>query len=188
MLPLPSIGQTWSSLRNCRQVSDTRWVGQDLAIGMHLVTSRRGYTHHGIFVGRGMVVHYAGFSQFLQSGPIEEVTVQRFSMGRPVCVAHYSESIFSPQEIVRRARSRIGENQYHILRNNCEHFCHWCMTGRSRSRQVEGPSTIALQVLRAAANWTNQLLKNIGTLFTKVGLGVFTDSPPRACTRPSLEA
>ena len=32
-------------------------------LGSHVVTSRRGYTHHGIFVGDGRVVHYAGLSR-----------------------------------------------------------------------------------------------------------------------------
>jgi hypothetical protein len=177
MLSLRSIGQVWFWSRDCRPVSDTRWVGQDLAIGTHLVTSRRGYTHHGIYVGRGMVVHYAGLSRFLRSGPIEEVTIRRFSTGRTVRIARYTESIFSPNEIVQRARSRIGENQYHVLRNNCEHFCHWCMTGRSRSRQVEGPLTIALQGLVAAANWAKQLRLNLGTLCTMLGRGVSARRP-----------
>jgi hypothetical protein len=38
---------------------------------------------------------------------------------------------------VRRARSRLGERHYHLLRNNCEHFCNWCQLGESRSEQVE---------------------------------------------------
>ena len=36
------------------------------ALGTHLVASRRGYTHHGIYVGGGMVVHYAGLSGLLE--------------------------------------------------------------------------------------------------------------------------
>jgi hypothetical protein len=36
-----------------------------------------------------------------------------------------------------RARSRLGENRYDIFRNNCEHFCEWCLSGVSRSRQLE---------------------------------------------------
>jgi len=60
-------------------------------------------------------------------------------------------------EAVRRARSRLGENRYHIIRNNCEHFCEWCLNGVSRSRQLEslparlGASAIAL--LEATATW-----------------------------------
>ena len=42
-----------------------------LSPGTHLVTSRRGYAHHGIYVGGGMVVHYAGLCQLLHSGPVE---------------------------------------------------------------------------------------------------------------------
>jgi hypothetical protein len=38
---------------------------------------------------------------------------------------------------MRRARSRLGERRYDVLRNNCEHFCNWCQVGESRSRQVE---------------------------------------------------
>ena len=80
--------------------------------GAHLVTSRLGYVHHGVYVGRGMVVHYAGLCQLLHSGPVEEVTLSRFSMGRAVRIVEHSEPRYSPQEIVLRARSRLGENKY----------------------------------------------------------------------------
>jgi hypothetical protein len=40
-------------------------------------------------------------------------------------------------DIVRRARSRLGERCYDVLRNNCEHFCNWCQVGESRSTQVD---------------------------------------------------
>jgi hypothetical protein len=33
--------------------------------------------------------------------------------------------------------SRLGEQNYNLLFNNCEHFAHWCKTGRHRSEQVE---------------------------------------------------
>jgi hypothetical protein len=32
---------------------------------------------------------------------------------------------------------RLGEQNYNLLFNNCEHFAHWCKTGRHRSAQVE---------------------------------------------------
>ena len=40
-------------------------------------------------------------------------------------------------EVVHRARSRLGEDRYHVLRNNCEHFCEWCVRGQNRSYQVD---------------------------------------------------
>jgi Lecithin retinol acyltransferase len=128
-------------------VSQITGLRQDPAPGTHMVTSRRGYMHHGIYVGRGMVVHYTGLSRFLHSGPVEEVTVSQFSMGRAVRVIEHGEPRYSPQEIVLRARSRLGENEYHALRNNCEHFCNWCISGRSRSPQVERPLAFTLRAI-----------------------------------------
>ena len=140
------------------------------APGTHLVTSRRGYTHHGIYVGRGMVVHYAGLSRLLRSGPVEEVTMQQFAMGRPVGIVGGREpTTYSPQEIVVRARSRLGENKYHVLRNNCEHFCNWCISGCSRSIQVERPRAITMRALVAAANCAHRLPLMLGSLRTMVG-------------------
>ena len=45
--------------------------------------------------------------------------------------------IYSPEETVRRAESRLGERNYSITMNNCEHFAVWCKTGVSESTQVE---------------------------------------------------
>jgi hypothetical protein len=140
-----------------------------LAPGTHLVTSRRGYVHHGIYVGGGMVVHYAGLSRFLRSGPVEEVTITRFSMGRAVRIIEYSESKYSPQEIVLRARSRLGENEYQVLRNNCEHFCNWCISGRSRSTQVESPLAAALRALVIAVHCAKRLPLMLRNLHTTAG-------------------
>ena len=145
-----SIGLVWLGRKPDTAAAVTDIAGLrpgNLAPGTHLVTSRRGYLHHGIYVGSGMVVHYAGLSGFLRSGPVEEVTMVRFSRGRAVRIIEYSESKYSPQEIVLRARSRLGENEYQVLRNNCEHFCNWCISGRSYSTQVESPLASTLRAL-----------------------------------------
>jgi len=39
---------------------------------------------------------------------------------------------------------RLGEQNYNLLFNNCEHFAHWCKTGRHRSAQVESLLPTAL--------------------------------------------
>jgi len=136
------------------------------ALGAHLITSRCGYTHHGIYVGGGMVIHYAGLSRHLHSGPVEEVTVSQFSMGRPLRTVGHGESSYAPVEIVRRARSRLGENRYHVLKNNCEHFCNWCVSGRSCSIQVERPKAIALRAMSAAVQCVGRLPHVLGALRT----------------------
>ncbi len=166
-----SIGLVWLGRKphTAAAVSQITALPQDPAPGAHLVTSRRGYMHHGIYVGRGMVVHYAGLCGFLHSGPVEEVTMSRFSMGRAVRIIEYSESKYSPQEIVLRARSRLGENEYHVLRNNCEHFCNWCISGRSRSMQVERPLAFTLRALVIAVHCANRLPLMLGNLRTTAG-------------------
>ena len=45
--------------------------------------------------------------------------------------------IYSPEETVQRAESRLGERNYNIATNNCEHFAIWCKTGISESTQIE---------------------------------------------------
>ena len=106
-------------------------------LGAHLVTRRFGYTHHGIHVGAGRVVHYAGLSRAANRGPVEEVSLGEFAAGRPVFISDASSARYSPETIAVRARSRLGENRYAMVTNNCEHFCAWCMHGESRSRQIE---------------------------------------------------
>ncbi|WP_176060614.1 lecithin retinol acyltransferase family protein [Paraburkholderia sp. BCC1876] len=108
----------------------------DLPIGAHLVTQRRGYEHHGIYVGNGRVVHYAGFASSTHRGPVEEVEIERFAAGHPLTVRATPSARYVGDEAVSRARSRLGENRYRLLTNNCEHFCAWCLLGESRSEQV----------------------------------------------------
>jgi len=111
---------------------------EPFAIGTHLVTPRRGYTHHGIYIGGNRVVHYAGWSRAaLTCRPVEEVSLEQFAGGHPVTARGDSLPRFAPAEVVARARSRLGEDRYRIASNNCEHFCHWCLSGESRSAQVE---------------------------------------------------
>ncbi len=44
--------------------------------------------------------------------------------------------IYSPEETVKRARSRVGERKFLLPANNCEHFAIWCKTGVKQSYQV----------------------------------------------------
>ena len=45
--------------------------------------------------------------------------------------------LYSPKETIERARSRIGQHDYNLAFNNCEHFAVWCKTGISESRQID---------------------------------------------------
>jgi len=127
-------------------------MDQDLSLGAHLATSRLWYTHHGIYIGSGKVVHYAGFSQYWRSGPVEEVTLFNFVSGHPVWIVDHAESTYSAHEIIERARSRVGEHAYSLLTNNCEHFCNWCVSGVGRSAQIGRPLELSSRVIDLAAS------------------------------------
>jgi hypothetical protein len=114
--------------------------------GTHLSIYRRGYTHHGIYLGDGRVVHYAGRIKYPQ-GLIEEISLAEFSEGRAPRAEKLRTGRFNGSEIVRRARSRLGERSYDLLTNNCEHFCNWCRLGENRSFQVEW-FTLPVRLLR----------------------------------------
>jgi hypothetical protein len=110
-------------------------LGREWVPGTRLIVLRRGYRHHGIYVGGGRVIHYAGLSRH-RRGRIEEVSLDDFIGNRPI---HLGLAPDEPRghDIVLRARSRLGECRYDLLNNNCEHFCNWCLLGESRSQQVE---------------------------------------------------
>jgi len=93
--------------------------------------------HHGIYTGNGRVIHYAGFDRAFRRGPVQEVPLAQFAGGRGVQAHSVAEALFAGIEAVARARSRLGENRYRVWSNNCEHFVHWCLSGSSRSAQVE---------------------------------------------------
>ena len=45
--------------------------------------------------------------------------------------------LYSGEETVRRARSKLGSGGYNLALNNCEHFAVWCKTGVKDSSQVD---------------------------------------------------
>jgi lecithin:retinol acyltransferase len=107
------------------------------SIGAHLTTPRLGYVHHGIYAGGGRVIHYRGIGRRLRSGPVEEISIEEFTRGRPLSVKAPKVSAFCGEARVARARSRLGENRYRLWSNNCEHFSEWCISGFARSPQID---------------------------------------------------
>jgi hypothetical protein len=131
-------------------------------LGAHVVTPRFWYTHHGIYIGAGQVVHYCGLSSSLRRGPVERVSLAEFTQGHPVYLHGDSSEAYCGMEVVRRACSRLGEDAYDLLRNNCEHFCSWCLSGKAHSPQIDRllstPRALAMvaQVLIGIVNvWMN---------------------------------
>ena len=99
-----------------------------LRTGDHLVTPRMGYTHHGLYIGDGTVIHY------LQDG-VCLATLKDFCDGATYHVKDTPRR-YSRDKCVERAYSRIGEDDYNLLFNNCESFVNWCLNGDNTSEQV----------------------------------------------------
>lgn len=108
-----------------------------LPIGAHLTTPRGLFSHHGIYVGSGRVINYSGLFRRSRNRVVEEVSLSQFTKGFGFRVNSGRASKFTGEQAVARARSRLGERRYRLWTNNCEHFCEWCLSGASRSHQVE---------------------------------------------------
>ncbi|MAG34447.1 MAG: hypothetical protein CL908_26550 [Deltaproteobacteria bacterium] len=136
-----------------------------MARGDHIFVERLNgfYSHHGIDCGDGTVIHYNGpdpirsrvhrcpMEQFhrgddLQVRQPETETKWGAHGGLADVVVGLTDSLTgrrlenadtSPDSIVARAESRLGEGGFDFLFNNCEHFASWCRTGSSRSTQSE---------------------------------------------------
>lgn len=103
------------------------------------------YTHYGVYVETpdgSHVIHYTG-----ENGPqdfngmIRETPISVFLNGAKeyrVCKFNSEQyrTIYSGEETVERARSKLGQHGYNVLTNNCEHFAVWCKTGEKESSQV----------------------------------------------------
>jgi hypothetical protein len=122
--------------------------------GAHLVTPWLGFAHHGIYAGDGRVIHYGALMYDIIRKPVEEVSIEQFAEGRPVFVVEHGEACLDVEDVLRRARSRLGENRYRLFTNNCEHFAEWCLHGVARSFQAE----TALSYPSLLGEWARGLL------------------------------
>jgi hypothetical protein len=159
----------WGVLRGAFGGGRCRLVRREARHGDIIAVDRHFYTHLGIHATDGAtpsVIHYTGaqsdtagdarvretsLTHFLREAdaylvvevcPTPGLDVRRGGPGR---AEERQAQPFTPQETVARARSRLGEQGYNLVANNCEHFAWWCKTGEARSEQVE-------TVLRAVAS------------------------------------
>ncbi|MGD1861319.1 MAG: lecithin retinol acyltransferase family protein [Leptolyngbyaceae cyanobacterium] len=92
------------------------------------------YEHYGIDCGDESIIHY------YKGGDVPTITRtprELFARGGRIFIKPRSPA-FLPDIVVHRAESRLGEQRYDLLTNNCEHFANWCKTGRSDCEQMAG--------------------------------------------------
>lgn len=121
----------------------TNFSNLRLVKGDHIRVKRTVYYHHGIYCGHNEVIHY-----FVERGCgiVSRHSLANFSKNKAIEVTRYDG--FNPNEIVKRAESRLREKKYHLLFNNCEHFAYWCRTGQAKSSQIE----LVFNIIEATTN------------------------------------
>ena len=102
------------------------------------------YHHYGIFISENEVIQFGlpddpgrsadnikvlstDIKTFLGDGELETAMPTK----------EEKKSMRSPDEIIKIARSRIGEGGYNILHNNCEHFVNSCVFAESYSNFLD---------------------------------------------------
>ncbi|PZO57480.1 MAG: hypothetical protein DCF15_07035 [Phormidesmis priestleyi] len=89
------------------------------------------YEHHGIDCGDGTIIHYSKVGE----ARIAQTSRDTFARGNAIYTKP-QPTAFIADDVVARATSRLGEREYDLFFNNCEHFANWCKTGRSECKQI----------------------------------------------------
>lgn len=122
-----------------------------------------GLSHHGVYVGNGQVAHFFPVRLEQQQQQLDEnaslqslynikkgarvhlVSVEEFrrqanARARPrgmYVYEHDPRERLPRAETVNRCLSRLGQDKYNAVTNNCEHFVNDCVLGRPVSAQID---------------------------------------------------
>ena len=123
-----------------------KWLPGDPAPGDMVRVQIGSIFHYGVYAGDGRIVAFGlppvpdyakAKDRFLVTGTDMDV----FCTGRipEVAILDRAErkKRIPPEQTVRLARARLGEDGYHMIRNNCEHFAYECVFGEKKSLQEE---------------------------------------------------
>jgi hypothetical protein len=122
------------------------------------------YFHCGVYEDENSVIHFApdekNGSKSKESAIIHITSLEEFTHGSPVSVIEFTnEKCFPPDEVIKRARSRLNETGYSLSLNNCDHFATWCKTGKKHSIQVDSVKELIIAICKAIDNSGNKETK-----------------------------
>ena len=114
-----------------------RLIENDLNHGDHIYVRRKGllYSHHGIYVGRGTVIHFKGAVKEKKDPLVVKTDIEDFLNGGKLKRRNYKRRL-PHAETLRVARAQLSHCGYSFAFNNCEHFATYCATGKKRSKQI----------------------------------------------------
>ena len=135
--------------------------------GDHLVAGRTFYSHHGIYVGDGKVIHYGGLAEGFSKDRVRLTSLYEFrGEGNSLKIKHWKLESFVGWVRVGLARGRLDEDDYNIAFNNCEHFAHSCVFGTAESEQVQA---VRDNLVAGAASLLTSLIPGVGLIAGTVG-------------------
>lgn len=118
-----------------------------IAIWRTLPVEPFGYWHHGVLCPDKTVIHFKSRASLTakRNARIVHTSLDSFrGKSTPKETPIYrvkNRKQLPPDQVVRRARSCIGQRGYNLLHNNCESFARWCVVGDGRSYQIEKLTT-----------------------------------------------
>ncbi|KAL3728046.1 hypothetical protein ACJRO7_032748 [Eucalyptus globulus] len=159
---------------------------EELEAGSHIYARRWYglYTHHGIYVGEGTVIHFTRtgvdttcLDCFRQEG--EQLhSLRSYADGRSPLRFTFTRrgtctilpNTKSPQEVLNMAcelHRSDGFGEYDLFNNNCEHFATFCGTGVRESAQTAWICACARKIKRVKA-WALKLLRELSSSDPKI--------------------
>ena len=163
------------------------------AYGEIIYVHRSVYKHFGIYIGNLNVIHYTTIDGSKDSKKAYVLKTDIFDFlgkaDRAYCLddkddafkrllkehleqADYNKlNSFNSEETVQRAEKRLGEHNYDLWLNNCEHFATWCKTGVSFSIQSKLVEDLILQGMATAID-----LSFMAIFSTPADFGTLTDT------------
>lgn len=127
------------------QTPNEIWSQKEPQKGDHIRVNRGIYNHHGIYVSYDEVIHFTGQDDdnILDWSNNEVITTNLdvFVKNGVLEVKEYTDEerndLYPVEHIVQYARCCLGDKEYNLIFNNCEHFANICTLGRFRSVQID---------------------------------------------------
>ena len=106
------------------------------------------FSHFAIYLGDddfGNPKFSANFTKGVKLLPNREINEQ-IKVYKPERIERFKGNNYQRTSAIERACSRIGENAYDFLSNNCEHYKNWVHYGKEISDQVDNVGAGSLAI------------------------------------------
>eukprot|EP01119_Soliformovum_irregulare_P002631 TRINITY_DN12880_c0_g1_i1.p1 TRINITY_DN12880_c0_g1~~TRINITY_DN12880_c0_g1_i1.p1 ORF type:complete len:250 (-),score=41.09 TRINITY_DN12880_c0_g1_i1:38-787(-) len=139
--------------------------GKQFHLGRAVKFHRTCYTHYGVICAireeKVFVVHYSGDPTNKINSYVRVDCLDAIAAKSAHEMQMYKDQI-EPFESIANAISRLNENTYNLVSNNCEHFASWCCTNRHQSNQVRtATATLAAFATVALVGFTTAVLARV---------------------------